>query len=97
MQTSVNVSRPPLDAARTSKNQPGENSHLRPGIVAATSPTASEVIVTSKNECVSFPELVQSVRSLQPAQSPEVHALYAAFFLDPSADVTVKNNSMVVL
>jgi hypothetical protein len=28
-----------------------------------------------------FPELIQSVRSLQPAQSPEVHTLYAPFFL----------------
>jgi len=62
---------------------------------AATSHTASEVIVTSKNECVSFLNLSNLfVQFNRP--NPKVHALYAAFFLDPTADVTVKNDSTVV-
>ena len=153
MQTSANVSRPPLDAAWTCKDQPGENSQcastasqrftdglvrldcdcgchrlqlnryladlagelerhrVRPGHGCTFAQTDISALVRRKSYWAvsghlcrcgllrcdeshrqrsnsyleervrEFPELVQSVRSLQPAQSPEVHALYAAFFL----------------
>ena len=165
MQTSANVSRPPLDAARTPKDQPGENSQFAStasqrftgGLVrlncdcgavgfnsivtllilpvnlkgtacdqatavpspkpisapssaekdiglcpvtsagaeccAATSPTAREVIVTSKNECVSFLNLSNLLVHFNRHNHPRSTHSTRHFFLDPTADVTVKNDS----
>ena len=152
IQTSANVSRPPLDAARTPNAQPRENRQcasaasqrftdrlarldcecdrhrlqlnryladpagelerhsVRPGHGRAFAQTDISALIRRKRYWTvsghlcrcgllrcdeshqrsnsyleervrAFPGLVQSVRSLRPAQSPEVHALYAPFFL----------------
>src|SRR5215204_2556947 len=67
------------------------------GCCAATSPTASEVIVTSKNECVSFLNLSNLFVHFNRHNHPRPTHSTRHFFLDPTADVTVKTDSTVAL
>ena len=60
---------------------------------AATSPTASEVIVTSKNKCVSCLNLSNLFVHFNRHKHPRSTHSTRHFFLDPTADVTVKNDS----
>ena len=80
MQTSANVSRPPLDAAGDTKNQPGENSHLcRCGLLRCDESHRQRSNSYLEERVREFPELVQSVRSVQPAQSQGPRTLCGIF------------------
>jgi hypothetical protein len=84
MQTSANVSRPPPDAALTRKDQPGENRQC----AGAASRRFTDR--PARLDCDCGRQRLQLNRYL--AEHSTRH-----FSLDPTADVTVKNDSTVVL